>query len=208
MRINLKHSYNFGEVVETVSSILINDTTSSSGHFYVVHNDLEPSLVLEFLTDSGPAISFLSSNDAPSYSLDCTLGFKVDLLNQMNKSTTKAIVSFDQRIDGKCKLVVDDEEMQITNVSHNNALGYSYLTVIRGSLPQVHYRNSKASITFSRPDASFLDAAHGLVRISWSTRDTSKVGVFDLKVNFSKSSGGVVSKWTVVPIEINVKPSY
>lgn len=210
MNISINNSFNFDSLIEEVSSVSYTSGTSTvlGTDFSIIQGDLEPNLILVFSDDNNSPINFSSTLNTPNYSIQCTMGFNLTLISQINKTTTQMTTSYDARLDSRCILNIDNEQIQITNINHNLVLGYSYLTVIRSSEPQVHYRNSTVGVISSYPNISFYDAVNGKIKITWSDQDTSKPGIYHLKLVFSRVSDGLTSKWTITPISIEVKPRY
>ena len=211
MNINISNSFNFDTIIESIASISYttgDSTTLTSSQFSIVQNDLEPNLILDFTDSASEVINFASTANIPNYTILSTLGFNTTLQNQINKTTTQMTVTYDARLDTQCQIVIDSEQMQISNLSHNLVLGLTYLTVIRGSSPQIHYRNSIVGVIISNPTTTFLDATLGRIKVSWTARDTSMIGTYELKITFTRVSGGSTSKWTVTPISINVRKKY
>ena len=211
MNINISNSFNFDTIIESIASISYttgDSTTLTSSQFSIVQNDLEPNLILDFTDSASEVINFASTANIPNYTILSTLGFNTTLQNQINKTTTQMTVTYDARLDTQCQIVIDSEQMQISNLSHNLVLGLTYLTVIRGSSPQIHYRNSIVGVIISNPTTTFLDATLGRIKVSWTARDTSMIGTYELKITFTRVSGGSTSKWTVTPISVNVRKKY
>lgn len=210
MNISINNSFNFDSLIEEVASISYSSGTTVmlGSDFSIIQGDLEPSLILAFTDDNKNVLNFSSSLNTPNYSIQSSLGFNTFLVSQINKTTTQMTVSYDKRLDTQCLLIIDNEQFQITNITHNLVLGYSYLTVIRGSLPQTHYRGATVGVILSSPTVAFYDAINGKVKITWSSRDTMIPGIYSLNLTFSRVFNGSTSRWTIAPISIEVKSKY
>lgn len=211
MNIEICRSFNLDTLIEPITSITYStaaNTQISESRFSIIQNDVEPSMILRFSdVDSNP-IDFSSTADSPNFELSCRLGFKTTLLNQLNSTTTRVTSTYDDRFDNLCDLSIDLEKIKISSFSHNKILNQSYLTVRRSLTPRQHYRNSIIRVVRSSPSIGFLDKTQGIIKIYWTKRDVSQMGVYELELTFDRMSGGVRSKWTVSPITIEVRQDY
>lgn len=211
MNITICRSFNFDELIEPITTVTYSTVASTQiadNRFSIVQNDIEPAMVLKFTDSNSIPINFSPSLNDPNFSLKCNMGFKTILLNQMNLTTTQLISTYDPRFDTLCYISVDSERMLITGYSHNQVLNRSYLTVKRALRPTQHYRNAITRVVRSNPTISFLDRSLGYVKISWSNRDISLIGLYELEVIFNRTVGGLKSKWTISPINVEIRQDY
>ena len=211
MNIEVCRSFNLDTVIETVTTVTYStaiNTAITDNRFTIVQNNIEPSMILRFSSSDGTPIDFSPSVATPRFLLSSVFGFKTTLLNQLNTTTNRLTCTFDDRFDTSCILSIDTERMLISRVSHNKVLNQTYLTVVRDIGPAQHYRNSVIRVIKSSPSIGFLDAITGIVKIYWTERETSQIGIYELEVTFDRTTGGVRSKWTVSPITMEIIQDY
>lgn len=211
MNVTICRSFNFDSLIEPITTVTYSTVASTQiadNRFSIIQNDVEPALVLKFTDSNSNPISFVPALNAPNYSLKCNMGFKTTLLNQMNLTTTQLISTYDPRFDTLCYISIDSERMLITGCHHNQVLNRSYLTVNRAVSPVQHYRNTMTRVVRSVPTVSFLDRSLGYVKVSWSSRDVSLIGLYELEVIFNRTVGGIRSKWTISPINVEIRQNY
>ena len=211
MNIEICRSFNLDTIIETITSISYStaaNTEISDNRFSIIQNDVEPAMILRFTDSDSAPINFSATADTPNFSLSCRLGFKTTLLNQINTTTSRLTSTYDDRFDNLCNLSIDAEKLQVSGVSHNKILNQTYLTVRRSTLPKQHYRNSVIRVVRSSPSIGFIDKTLGIVKIYWARRDVAMIGVYEMELTFDRTSGGVRSKWTISPINIEVRQDY
>jgi hypothetical protein len=211
MNITICRSFNLDTLIEPFTTITYSTaatTQISDNRFSIIQHDIEPAMILKFADSNNVPINFSSTTNAPNYILKCTMGFKTTLLNQINTTTTQLISTYDPRYDSLCTLSIDDEKIIVSSCRHNKVLNRTYLTVVRNLRSTQHYRNSIIRVVRSRPLIGFLDKNLGYIKIYWTDRDVALTGIYELEAVFDRHIGDSRSKWTISPINIEVREDY
>jgi hypothetical protein len=195
------------------ASVTLDDPTTATAtglfqRFSLGYKDHEPSMILQFMADEDTIIDLSPPAGASSWMLTAALGFKTSLMSLVNTETNRIKTSMDLRYSNKCILAIDAEQMFVTDVSHDNHLGLSYLTVERSGNVSAHYPDAEVRVVRTKPVITMLDVATGKVKISWTSDDTDAPGDYELEATLTRIDGSHTVRWSVVPLLITITKDY
>lgn len=183
---------------------------NNTDEFVLKYKDTEPRMVLQFLVAGSPddypiSLERVSNQDVE---LSCSMGFSTSLIGNINSLTDRITSTYDIRFDTKSIISIDNEQMQVIAVSHDYSQNKTYLKVQRLGPRTVHYMGAIIRVIKCSPAMSIYNRSLGMIKVDWSTSDTSHPGNYELEVTVTRGSGENYFKWSVIPIRVRVDPDY